>query len=201
MLAYYPDRSSPLLVKIGSRGVTGATALLPDEPHTIPILTERLSAWTVRLSSVLTTVGGHWELQAAALLKAVWFPSCWRTCIAVRKNAYNTCILLLGLTYGRTMLTCILTVSRMHSTTVTSANALMLLHFFGRPLRRFTLCYGNGTVVCPVCNAGVLRPNGWMYQDGGRPGLAKASLCWMRTQSPQGKGHSSPLHFSAHVYC
>jgi len=29
MLAYYPDRSSPLLVNIGSRGVTGAAALLP----------------------------------------------------------------------------------------------------------------------------------------------------------------------------
>ena len=25
------------------------------------------------LSSVLTTVGGHWELQTAALLKAVWW--------------------------------------------------------------------------------------------------------------------------------
>jgi len=29
VLAYYPDRSSPLLVKFGSRGVTGAAALLP----------------------------------------------------------------------------------------------------------------------------------------------------------------------------
>jgi len=26
----------------------------------------------VRLSSMVTTVGGHWELRAAALLKAVW---------------------------------------------------------------------------------------------------------------------------------
>jgi len=25
------------------------------------------------LSSMLTAVGGHWELQAAALLKAVWW--------------------------------------------------------------------------------------------------------------------------------
>ena len=33
MLAYYPDRSSPLLVKNGSRGVTGAAVLLPHEPH------------------------------------------------------------------------------------------------------------------------------------------------------------------------
>jgi len=27
----------------------------------------------VRLSSMVTTVGGHWKLQAAALLKAVWW--------------------------------------------------------------------------------------------------------------------------------
>jgi len=27
----------------------------------------------VRLSSMVTTVGRHWELQAAALLKAVWW--------------------------------------------------------------------------------------------------------------------------------
>jgi len=32
------------LVKIGLRGVTGVAALLPDEPHIIPILTERWSA-------------------------------------------------------------------------------------------------------------------------------------------------------------
>ena len=31
MLAYYPDRSSPLLVNFGSRGVTGA-ALFPEFP-------------------------------------------------------------------------------------------------------------------------------------------------------------------------
>ena len=28
---------------------------------------------SVRLSSMLTRVGGHWELRAAALLKAVWW--------------------------------------------------------------------------------------------------------------------------------
>jgi len=56
------------LVKIGSRGVRGTSALLPDEPHIVPILSERWSAWTVPLSSMLTTVDGHWELQAAALL-------------------------------------------------------------------------------------------------------------------------------------
>jgi len=32
------------LVKIGSRGVTGAAALLPDERHIVLILTERWSA-------------------------------------------------------------------------------------------------------------------------------------------------------------
>ena len=61
------------LVKIGSRGVTGAAALLPDEPHIIPTLTERWSAWNVPLSSMLTTVDGHWKMLAVALLKAVWW--------------------------------------------------------------------------------------------------------------------------------
>ena len=32
------------LVKIGSRGVRGTSALLPDEPHIVPILSERWSA-------------------------------------------------------------------------------------------------------------------------------------------------------------
>ena len=35
---------------------------------------------------------------------------------------------------------------------------------FGRPfVKRFALCYR--TVVCPVCDVGVLWPNGWTDQD------------------------------------
>ena len=42
----------------------------------------------------------------------------------------------------------------------------------GRPfVKRFPLCYR--AVVCPVCNVGVLWPDGWMHKDatwyGGRP--------------------------------
>jgi len=48
----------------------------------------------------------------------------------------------------------------------------------------------------------LLWPNGWMEQDaaGTEVGLDQATLCYMRTQLPRGKGHSSP-HFSAHAYC
>jgi len=54
-------------------GSHGGGITFPDEPHIISILTERWSASTVPLLSMLMTVGGHGELQAAALLKAVWW--------------------------------------------------------------------------------------------------------------------------------
>jgi len=60
MLAYYPNRSSPLLVNIGSRGVTGAVALVPRDE-------------SLRWKGCLRAWHGHWELGAAALLKAVWW--------------------------------------------------------------------------------------------------------------------------------
>jgi len=66
----------------------------------------------------------------------------------------------------------------------------------------FALRYG--TPVCPVCNVGVLWPNGWMDQDvtcyGGRPRPRWHCVTW-GPSSQYGKGHSSPLHFSVHVYC
>ena len=64
-------------------------------------------------------------------------------------------------------------------------------------------------VCCPVCNVGVLWPNGWMAQDttwyGGRPQPRRHCVGW-EPSSPHGKGHNSPPHFSAnvvlaHVYC
>jgi len=63
VLAYYPDRSSPLLVKIGSRGVTGAALLCGMYAATEPTLRRQTIGRSVR----------HWELQAAALLKSVWW--------------------------------------------------------------------------------------------------------------------------------
>ena len=54
MLAYYPDRSSPLLVKIGWRGVTGA-ALVPG--------------WTSELAARLSIVrksSGEFDISSEA---------------------------------------------------------------------------------------------------------------------------------------
>jgi len=50
--------------------------------------------------------------------------------------------------------------------------------------------------VCPVCNSGVLWPNGWMDQDEtlyeGRPRPWPHCIRW-RPNSPSPKGHSSPI--------
>ena len=68
VLAYYPDRSSPLSVKSGSRGVTGRRHYVRDEP---------LAAAGIQRQNTYhppaATVGGHSELGALALLKAVWW--------------------------------------------------------------------------------------------------------------------------------
>jgi len=57
--------------------------------------------------------------------------------------------------------------------------------------------------VCPVCDVGVLWPNGWMDQDatwyGGRPRPKWHCVRW-GPSSPHGKRHSTP-HFLVHVYC
>jgi len=66
MLAYYQDRCSPLLVNIGSRGVTGVAALRRDEP--LPAAT-----FPTPMRAPAATPGGQSELWAAALLKAVWW--------------------------------------------------------------------------------------------------------------------------------
>jgi len=55
MLAYYPDRS-PLLVKIGSRRVTGAAALLPDIDGKV----ERMNR-----AVVIYAYDGRWALGIA----------------------------------------------------------------------------------------------------------------------------------------
>ena len=74
----------------------------------------------------------------------------------------------------------------------------------GQPfVKRFTLCYQS--VVClfvsPVCNVGVLWPNGWKDQGatwhGGRPGRRPHCVRWRPSSLP--KEHSS--QFSAHVCC
>jgi len=53
--------------------------------------------------------------------------------------------------------------------------------------KRFALCYQ--TVVCPVCDVGVLWPNGWMDQD---------ATWYGGSNSPQ---RDSVPQFSAHVCC
>jgi len=58
------------------------------------------------------------------------------------------------------------------------------------------------SVVCPVCNVGVLWPNGWTDQDetwhAGRPRLWPHCVRW-GPSSPPPKGHSP--QFSAHICC
>ena len=57
---------------------------------------------------------------------------------------------------------------------------------------------------CPVCNFGVLWPNGWIDQDttwyGGRPGPKRHFVRWGTQLSPTERGTAAP-NFSAHVYC
>ena len=73
---------------------------------------------------------------------------------------------------------------------------------FGRPfVKRCALCYL--TVVCPVCDVGVLWPNGWTGPDetwhAGRPRPWPHCVRWGPSFPPQ-KGGGAP-RFSAHVYC
>jgi len=72
------------------------------------------------------------------------------------------------------------------------------IHIFGRPfVKWFALCYL--TVVCPVCNVGVLWPNGWMDQDatwhGDRPWLRPHSVRWEPScpLPPKKKGTAATL--------
>jgi len=75
---------------------------------------------------------------------------------------------------------------------------------FGQPfVKRFTLCYQTVVChVCPVCDVGVLWPNGWMDEDatwyGGRP-RPRRLLDGDPAPPPQ-KGGRGP-QFSPHVYC
>ena len=72
-------------------------------------------------------------------------------------------------------------------------------------VKRFTLSYW--TVVClscPVCDIGVLWPNGWMDQDatwhGGRSRPRPHCVRW-GPSSPHRKGHSSPSLFCPLCSC
>ena len=66
VLACYLDRSSPLLVKFGLRGVTGAALLSGMYATTDAILWDRME-------DACGGLVGQSELRAAALLKAVWW--------------------------------------------------------------------------------------------------------------------------------
>jgi len=81
---------------------------------------------------------------------------------------------------------------------------------FGRPfVKRFALCYLTvvclsclSVLSCPVCNVGVLWPNGWMDRDetlhAGRPRPWLHCVRWGPPRLLQ-KGHSP--QFSAHICC
>jgi len=78
------------------------------------------------------------------------------------------------------------------------------LPFFGRPfVKQFALCYR--TVVCSVCDVGLLWPNGWMDQDEtwhrGRPWPHHIVLdgeFWEPSSPQRGTAASQ---FSVHVCC
>ena len=72
--------------------------------------------------------------------------------------------------------------------------------FLGRPfVKRFALCYQTVVYpVCPVCDVGVLWPNGWMDQDetwhAGRPRPWPHCFRW-GPSSPSPKGAQPPSNF------
>jgi len=72
---------------------------------------------------------------------------------------------------------------------------LAIWHYAIRPLS-----------VCPVCNIGVLWPNGWMDQDetwlAGRPRPWPHCVRWGSSSlSPNRRQSPPPPKFSAHLYC
>ena len=80
---------------------------------------------------------------------------------------------------------------------------------FRRPfVKRFALCYRSVVClsvclsVCPVCNVGVLWPNGWTDPEetwrAGRPRPWPHCIRW-GPSSPSPKGHSHP--FLVHICC
>ena len=88
---------------------------------------------------------------------------------------------------------------------ITSATARKI-NVLGRSfVKQFALCYRTVALSdLPVCDVGVLWPNGWMDQDetwhGGRPRPRRHCVRWKLSCHPP-KGAQSPPQFSAHVYC
>ena len=75
---------------------------------------------------------------------------------------------------------------------------------FGRPsVKRFALCYDRCLSVCPVCNVGVLWPNGWTDQDetchAGRPRPWPHCVRWGPSSPPPQR--CGALQLSAHICC
>ena len=83
-------------------------------------------------------------------------------------------------------------------------HVMEISHVFLRPfVKRFALYYQN--VVCPVCDVGVLWPNGWTDQDetwhGGWPRPRPNCVRWGPSSLPSPKGYSPSPQFLAHVCC
>jgi len=79
-------------------------------------------------------------------------------------------------------------------------------------VKRFALCYRTVVCpvlsclsVCPVCNIGLLWPNGLTDQDetwhAGRPRPWPYCVRWGPSSPPQKGGGAPPPKLSAHVYC
>ena len=86
-------------------------------------------------------------------------------------------------------------------------SVFIILTFLGRPfVKRLTLCYRTVSVlsVHPVCNVGLLWPNGWNDQIPlGAEVLGPGDIVLDGNPAPPSteRGTAAPPHFSARVYC
>jgi len=88
---------------------------------------------------------------------------------------------------------------RTDSTDFKTGPFLISRSVFERPfVKRFALCYVTVVHVCPVCDVGVLWPNGWPDQDetwrAGRPRPWPHCVRW-EPSSPSPKGAQRPSKF------
>ena len=121
----------------------------------------------------------------------------------------------MALTYTHTHVQCLncqkvqltqgpFTHSEVRNNARTRVSACKVVVVFGRPfVKRFALCYRTVVLsVCPVCNVGVLWPNGWMDQDEtwheGRPPPRPHCVRWGPNSSP--KRAQPPIFGPCHLW-
>ena len=82
--------------------------------------------------------------------------------------------------------------------------SLMEFNFWRTSVKRFALCYQtvvlSALTVCPVCDVGVLWPNGWMNL-GVHVCLGPGHIVLNGDPVPLPQRGQSPRQFSAHICC